>query len=225
MTRSSIHHLFIHTSCPSIHYWSFSSRYHWPLPICFPNSSAPGRLHSFLQTSILSIDPHSDIYTVYISPSFPWLLIPVERLFMARLNTLHQRQSLQDADAKTQRHRFHSSLSNSNDLGESVPSMRREKRQSAGLRERLRGAGREKKLQGFKSNNNAEGGKCGGTEQEAKRDETMIDTFELAPSTSTTVFRGYDKLYRQVLYFHYASRWWVISLTENRTWNFITGST
>lgn len=145
MTRSSIHHLFIHTSCPSIHYWSFSSRYHWPLPICFPNSSAPGRLHSFLQTSILSIDPHSDIYTVYISPSFPWLLIPVERLFMARLNTLHQRQSLQDADAKTQRHRFHSSLSNSNDLGESVPSMRREKRQSAGLRERLRGAGREKK--------------------------------------------------------------------------------
>lgn len=71
---------------------------------------------------------HSSVLYMYIYPSFLWLLIPAERLFMARLNTLHQRQSLQDADAKTHRHRFHSSLSNSNDLGESVQSMRREKK-------------------------------------------------------------------------------------------------
>lgn len=39
--------------------------------------------------------------------------------------------------------------------------------------------GEKKKVQGIKSNNDAEGGKCGGTEQEAKKDETMIDALEL----------------------------------------------
>lgn len=104
-----------------------------PAPPWLPQLISTGPLPSFIQIPI-SIDTDIHLFSmkkikikIYISnyrffpPCLPPLApYPSRKAFTARLNTLHHRHSLQDADAKTHRHRFYSSLSNSNGLGESV---------------------------------------------------------------------------------------------------------
>lgn len=187
MACSSINHLFIHISWVSIHHRSILSCYLLPLPCLLNSSppALSTFIHPNLNPPFaISIHSQTLIYPLWIylsSPPFsrvplPWLLIPVEGLLQQGLTRsttsavpvwehthtrrqthTHKGSPYRMQDVKTHRHRFHSSLSNSNGPGETVQSGERENK-----RERAREKDWEK-LQSNKGNNDAEKEKYGGT--------------------------------------------------------------
>lgn len=74
MAHGSINHLFVHTSCTSIHYQSFPSCYHLPL-LRFSNSSSNvlSNHSSISQFLHVSINPHSHTHFYVYSHTPPSL--------------------------------------------------------------------------------------------------------------------------------------------------------